>query len=173
MRVESDDDEIARVRQKIAAELAREHAVEPARRPEPADFVWIEDEIPSGARPLGDSPWRWAEKPDHPVYSGQRSSMRSAEGRKQHYFIGASPSLRIGEGDRFFAYVYLPPASLPKGIMLQWLTEGPGEDWQHRAFWGEDVGLFGDAPRNRMLAIQAEQKVESRLSQIDTTPVSQ
>ena len=38
---------------------------------ERADFVWIDDALPSGATPQGDGPWDFVGKPDHPVYSGR------------------------------------------------------------------------------------------------------
>lgn len=47
------------------------------------------------------------------------------------------------------------------------------QDYLHAEDLYQQAGLFGDAPRNRLLAIQAEQKVESRLSQLDNAPVSQ
>jgi hypothetical protein len=47
---------------------------------------------------------------------------------------GASPGLRVGEGDKLFAYVFVDPNDPPKEIMLQWHTTA----WMHRAYWGEN-----------------------------------
>jgi tetratricopeptide (TPR) repeat protein len=161
----------------VKTELAREHAVEPVRRQEPAEFVWIEDELPSGARPQGDLPWRWSEKPAHPVYSGEKSSMRTADGTRQHYFVEARPPLRIGEGDRLFAYAYLPAGSLPKAIMLQWMTGRYFMDWNHRAFWGEDVIPFSGGtagPHNFSMGPLPESgkwvRLEVAAEQVDLKP---
>jgi hypothetical protein len=52
----------------------------------------------------------------------------------------AKPGLRVGAGDKLFAYVYLDPANPPKEIMLQWHTSG----WLHRAYWGENVIPWGN-----------------------------
>jgi len=47
------------------------------------------------------------------------------------------------------------------------------QDYHHAEDLYQQAGLFGDASRNRLLAIQAEQKVDSRLSQLENMPVSQ
>src|SRR5262249_31608306 len=86
---------------------------ESARR---ADYVWIEDDLPPGAKPLLDrsstdqrrnESWTWVTRPQHPVFSGNRASMRTADERSQHYFENAPVGLRVGAGDTLFAHVYL------------------------------------------------------------------
>ena len=57
------------------------------------------------------------------------------------FFTGADPGLRVGEGDKLFAHVYLEPKDPPKEIMLQF-NDG---SWEHRATWGEDVIPWGAA----------------------------
>ena len=57
--------------------------------------------------------------------------------------------LKIGEGDRLFAYVYLDPANPPKELMLQF-NDGP---WEHRAYWGEDLIDWGQAGTASRLAM--------------------
>jgi eukaryotic-like serine/threonine-protein kinase len=47
------------------------------------------------------------------------------------------------------------------------------KDYLHAEDLYQQAGLFGDASRNRLFAIQAEQRVEQRLSQLDSAPVSQ
>jgi hypothetical protein len=138
------DEEIAAIRQKITAELAKiEYAEPPATEaqpaPEPEEYVWIEDAAPPGAQLQGNSAWEFVSQPDHPVHSGQKSTRRQASGLSQHFFTGASPGLKIGEGDKFFSYVYLDPQNPPKTVMLQF-NDG---SWEHRAFWGEDLIPFG------------------------------
>lgn len=112
-----------------------------AKTAERQEYVWIEDDLPSGAKPQGDSPWKFITKEKGPVFSGKRSSTRTATGLSQHYFTDANPGLRLGEGDKLFAYVYLDPADPPKAIMLQF-NDGT---WEHRAYWGEDLIPFGSA----------------------------
>jgi Protein of unknown function (DUF1553)/Protein of unknown function (DUF1549)/Planctomycete cytochrome C len=108
-----------------------------------ADYVWIDDESPRGAKLPADGnlnvAWNWVAGPDHPVYSGTKSLMRTAEGLNQFVSEGASPPLKVGPGDTLFAYVWIDPLNPPKEIMLQWNSG----DWKHRAYWGENVINFG------------------------------
>ena len=98
--------------------------------------VWIEDSLPEGAKPAGDGPvlWNFVSAPDSPVYSGEKSTVRTATGLSQHYFTEAKQKLAIHENARLFAYVYLDPKNLPETIQLQF-NDGT---WEHRAFWGAD-----------------------------------
>jgi hypothetical protein len=83
------------------------------------------------------------------VFSGEKATKRAGSGVTQHFFTGAAPGLKIGDGDKLFAYCYLDPANPPKTVMLQW-NDG---SWEHRAFWGDDVIPFGagDVPGHRKL----------------------
>ncbi len=139
-------DEIAKLQGQIAAELARSEYKEPegqapAAPAQPQEIVWIEDGLPAGAQPQGDGQpaWQFVSAPEHPVYSGAKSSYRSAPGRTQHFFFGVSPGLKVGAGDKLFAYVYLDPKDAPKQIMLQF-NDG---SWEHRAYWGADLIEWG------------------------------
>jgi formylglycine-generating enzyme required for sulfatase activity/tetratricopeptide (TPR) repeat protein len=123
---------------------------ESARR---AEHVWIEDDLPPGAKPVietparRDAPWTWVTRPNHPVFSGSRASVRTANRLGQHYFEGAPVGLRVGAGDTLFAHVYLDPARPPREIMLQWFTGA----WMHRAYWGDNLVPFGrDASTERV-----------------------
>ena len=118
---------------------------------EPQQYVWIDDSLPAGAQPAGDGqePWQWVAAPEHPVLSGERSTVRTAEGRSQHFFTGAKAGLKIDAQDKLFAHVYLDPQTPPAEIMLQF-NDGA---WEHRAFWGEDRidwGKPGTASRRPM-----------------------
>lgn len=140
--------ELAAVRKKIEVEIANvkyddsadEKQSERAAR---AEYVWIDDAIPAGAKPSSDGgvngQWTFVSRPKHPVFSGEKASMRTAPGLSQHFFEGAKPGLRVGTGDTLFAYVYLDPANPPKEIMLQWHTG----QWRHRAYWGDNVIDWG------------------------------
>ena len=104
------------------------------------ELVWIDDDLPPGAQPEGDSPWRFVTKGEGPVFSGEKSSTRTATGLSQHFFTGANPPVKIGEGDTLFAYVYLDPANPPRSIMLQF-NDG---SWDHRTNWGDEDAIgFG------------------------------
>jgi hypothetical protein len=133
----------------IRSRVAGYEYVEPEQPTEPTtsaprEIVWIEDEVPAGARAEGG--WQFV---DSPVHSGKKASKRTAEGLSQHFFTGASEPLRVAEGDRLFAYVYLDPANPPKQIMMQF-NDG---SWEHRAFWGGDHIEWGqlDTPSRRAM----------------------
>jgi len=102
------------------------------------DKVWFDDALPPGAKPAGNgpNPWNFVAGPEHPVYSGKNSSVRSGTGLTQHFFTGAKAPLPIGANDRLFAYVYLDPKNPPETVQLQF-NDG---SWEHRAFWGADKG---------------------------------
>lgn len=106
---------------------------------EPKEYVWIDDKEPPGAQLQGDSPWKFVEKKDGPVHRGDKSHTRKSPGQSQHFFTGANPGLKVGDGDKLFAYVYIDPLDPPKTVMLQW-NDG---QWEHRAFWGDDAIPFG------------------------------
>jgi len=107
--------------------------------------VWIEDQPPTGARVQGN--WEWVE---NPVKVGKKSHTEPvATGARQHYFADTPQRLKVQPGDTLFAWVYLDPATMPREIMLQWNTG----DWDHRAYWGENLipfGTDGDETRIRL-----------------------
>jgi hypothetical protein len=109
----------------------------------PVEQVWIDDELPAGAQLLGSAgadSWHWVSAPDAPVFSGKRSHTQSGMGeQRQHYILGVKEPLKAEPADTLFAYVYLDPKDPPKEIMLQWNAG----DWDHRAYWGEDLIDFG------------------------------
>jgi hypothetical protein len=107
----------------------------------PVEEVWMDDDLPSGAMASANS-WNWISKSDGPVFSGERAHTQSGKGKQlQHYAIGAEKPLRVGPEDTLFAYVYLDPKNPPREIMMQW-NNG---NWEHRAFWGDDLIKFGEA----------------------------
>ncbi|MFV1964398.1 MAG: PSD1 and planctomycete cytochrome C domain-containing protein [Pirellulaceae bacterium] len=139
-------DAIAKVEYDEAADAGR------SEQPQREEYVWIEDGVPAGANVSSegspDGKWNFATAP-LPVFSGERSSMGTAEGRSQHFFEGAPKGPRIGKDDKLFAYVYLDGQDPPNQIMMQWNTGS----WSHRAFWGEnaiDWGKDGSAERRPM-----------------------
>jgi len=114
------------------------------------DFVWIEDELPTGSKPQGNTPWEFVSIEQKPVFSGTTASTRTADGLSQHFFTDANPPLLIGGEDTLFAYVYLDPDNPPTEIMLQFNDVS----WDHRAVWGDknaiDWGKLGTASRQYM-----------------------
>jgi hypothetical protein len=138
------DDEIAAVKTQVAEAVKKIEYQEPpgasAAPSGPHEFVWIEDELPAGAKPnTDDGGWQFVSEVDRPVFGGQKASYRKAEGVRQHYFTDAESGLVIGPGDKLFAHLYIDPTDPPKTVMLQF-NDG---DWEQRAFWGEDLIPFG------------------------------
>lgn len=148
---------IAPLEEQIRDALAKVEYVEPLEvapvtQAEPEEFVWVDDVLPDGAKPeaSGNSKqWEFVSAPEHPVYSGSKSTTRTGQGTCQHFFTQASSGLRIGKGDKLFAYVYLDPKNPPQEVMLQF-NDG---SWNHRATWGNDVIQWGkaDSPSRRQM----------------------
>jgi mono/diheme cytochrome c family protein len=103
------------------------------------EFVWFDDALPEGAPNEGNdgaNSWKFVSGPDHPVFSGQKSSLRTGAGLTQHFFSRVKTKFKLGANDRLFAYVYLDPKNPPETVQLQF-NNGT---WEHRAFWGADKG---------------------------------
>jgi hypothetical protein len=140
------DREILAIQSEInrAVKKVRYDATADTMRPEEApagDFVWIDDSLPAGARAeVGGAnlPWNFISKPN-PVHSGTRAVKLAARELQQVVLVDAKPGIRVGVGDRLFAYVFLDPAAAPREIMLQWHTDG----WKHRAYWGDNLIPWG------------------------------
>lgn len=79
------------------------------------------------------SPWG-----EPPPGGGHRSALRS--GLHQHFFDGAAPPFTIQTDESVFAWVCLDPEHPPRTLMLQWHSGG---NWEHRAYWGEDLIGWG------------------------------
>lgn len=118
-------------------ELIRLRAVSPGSR---AETVWVEDDLPEGASPLGDGEgWTWIRSQPEPL-SGKRAHRSIlAAGMHQHFFQGAKTQLLVSVGDRLFAHIHLDAAQMPREVMLQW-NDGT---WEHRAYWGENLIAWG------------------------------
>ena len=135
-RVRQLEAEIATARQQVKS--APRNAM-----PRVIETVWIDDELPEGAKPFGNGSgaqkFEFVTSPDHPVLQGKQSSRRVSTGLGQHGFENATP-LTITAGAKLFTHVYLDPDNLPKQIMLQW--NGPN-GWEHRAYWGGNQIAWG------------------------------
>ena len=98
------------------------------------DLVWFDDQLPSGAEAAGDGQktWHAVSAPEHPVFSGQTSFVRTADQLSQDIFTKATESLKLAGPEHLFAYVYLDPTNPPETIQLQFHDKS----WEHRAYWG-------------------------------------
>jgi hypothetical protein len=100
---------------------------------EPTDYVWIEDGLPAGAKATSKA-WKFAGDPQ-PVFSGKLSNELVAKGVEQNVMENVPEKLVVAEGDTLFCHVYVDPENPPKQIMLQFHSG----NWEHRAYWGENL----------------------------------
>jgi hypothetical protein len=102
------------------------------------DVVWLDDALPTGAQGYAERDrWKWQTALK---VSGTRAHASvHTNGMHQHYFDNATATLNVGAGDILYTWVYLDPKRMPREIMLQW-SDG---SWEHRAYWGADMILFG------------------------------
>ncbi len=91
--------------ERIKSEIAEVHieetrAATAAKTLESHEVVWLDDAPPAGAALQGNegaASWKFVTKPA-PVFSGEKSHTRTAEGLSQHFFTGAVPPLHIKGG---------------------------------------------------------------------------
>jgi len=125
-----------------------EVGIESAAEQRAVDFVWIDDGAPEGAQLQGDGrKWGWVagDRAGAPSpRSGARVLRRKGAGLNQDYFNGAPTPLKLQDGDKLFAHVWLDPADPPTSVQLQFYAGS----WDHRARWGAGAhgeGLAGGA----------------------------
>lgn len=116
----------------------------------PTDVVWVDDALPAGANGYAEADrWNWITTNPVP-FSGARAHQADlAPGRHHHFFGPAATPLAINSGDTLFVYVYLDPSNPPRQVMVTWLAD----DWEHRAYWGENLieeGVDGTPSRRHM-----------------------
>ncbi|GEM_PF-3106497 len=120
--------------------------VAPAPTNLPNDFIWVDDQIPTGA--FYDGLWNWDTTQK---MSGTRSHTEPVQsGLYQHYFQNATQKMSVGQSDMLVCYVLISPCDVPFELMLQW-HDATG--WEHRAYWGQnliDWGVSGTQSRYYM-----------------------
>ncbi|HEX7448464.1 MAG TPA: hypothetical protein VF306_13005 [Pirellulales bacterium] len=91
--------------------------------------VWFETKIPEGA--VAEGNWQWDnEKLQCPAHTEP-----PAAGVHGHRFHTAPMGFQVEPGEFLFTWVYLVPDQRPETIMLEWHD---GQNWEHRAYWGDD-----------------------------------
>jgi hypothetical protein len=123
----------------------------------PPSGRWLDDALPPGATPQGEDAttgWPWRTTTSDPTvtpFSGLHASESTANGEafSQHFFDDAAATVTVAEHDVIEAHVLLDPDRPPKMIMVQVHTAAGG--WEHRAYWGENRGLWGtDGTESRL-----------------------
>ncbi len=117
-----------------AMDLSEENS-EPAH-PQARDYIWLQDALPKGANASKEAnAWSFVSGAGYPIKGGNQSHRGKYAGSGQHFFTEALPGLRVGSEDTLFTHVYLDPEDPPRSLMLQFQAE----NWNHRAYWGEDL----------------------------------
>lgn len=114
------------------------------------EIVWIDDELPPGARPEAPE-FSWVDDLAL-VHRGSRALLRRTTGVEQEFFRTADTKLRVAAGDVLFAWVRIDPDDVPEELMLQWNSDGR-DGWLHGAYWGSNAipyGKDGTSQRVRM-----------------------
>ena len=134
----------------LAREIAYEEPSDPGSPDEspsnePAEFIWIDDRAPVGStehQTGGPKAWLWLDPTVVGPHSGTRSSgLRAGKEFAQFFAVDPLVPLLVGEKAQLFAHVWLDPNDPAREIMLQWRTKRA--DWGHRAYWGENLIMFG------------------------------
>lgn len=156
-RLKELDAEIAKIDGEIREAVQALNYVDPATLvPAPpvtrAETVWFEDDFPKGANPSASgAPLKWNEKGTGPVFSGNRSLTRTAEGVAQDFWNGGA-SFTVPANATCFVQAYLDPANPPEAIMVQFHTGG----WNQRVIWGNAEKIpFGKAGTVEKVAMGA------------------
>jgi hypothetical protein len=82
--------------------------------------------------------------------------MPPAAGYHEAYFWGATQSRVLGANDKIVLYSMITSCNPPRELMLQFRDST--NNWEHRAFWGEDLisaGTLNTASRRPMGALPA------------------
>ncbi len=112
---------------------------------QPVDFAWIDERAPEGAKLQGDGrKWQWVKSGEQgapAARSGERVLRRKGGGLNQDFFNDPSAPLRLQDGDKLFAHVWLDPNDPPRAVQLQFHSGG----WEHRVRWGDSAHGAGRA----------------------------
>jgi len=114
----------------------------PAPPPTVRDFVWVDDQLPAGAQTDSANIFLWDYTQKAGGVQGHTRNGGYA-GMRQTYFYSATQTMTVQPGERLVSYVLLNPFNPPREVMLQWKVGTGNPQWEHRAFWGEDLIPWG------------------------------
>jgi hypothetical protein len=130
-----------------ATRVATAVQLDSADATKPADRVWSDDAWPDGGSGYAsdNDRWNWIASNPAPMSGSFAHQSELASGLHHHFAVWSAPK-SVAAGDTLFAYVYLDPENPPRTVMLTWCAE----NWEHRAYWGENLtseGTDGTASR--------------------------
>ncbi len=112
-------------------------SLNPPPEPREVESVWVEDDLPPGAKPQMKP--QWSRAAEGPVLSGSVSLRQKSAALWQDVF--ESVSLDVPRGSKVFAHVFVDPANPPSLVMLQFFQGS----WEHRVVWGDaDATTWGE-----------------------------
>jgi hypothetical protein len=120
---------------------------EPVTVTDREERVWFESKVPQAA--VSEGNWQW----DNEKYQRAAHTEPPAAGVHGHRFHTAPVGFQIEPAEYLFAWVYIVPEQKPETIMLEWHD---GQNWEHRAYWGDDkigVGQPNTTSRHSMGAL--------------------
>src|SRR5487761_1130749 len=91
--------------------------------------VWFATKTPLGA--VAEGNWQW----DNDKHQRPTHTEPFAAGVHGHRFHTAPVGFQIEPSEYLFAWVYIAAEQKPETIMLEWHD---GQNWEHRAYWGDD-----------------------------------
>jgi hypothetical protein len=110
------------------------------------ETVWIEDaDLPSGSV-VSEYGWGWSSSGAVAPFSGGKalySPVRAGMHRHLNLRVAAADDLPVAAGEVLYTYVWLDPANPPRSIMVAYGATGASTEWEHRAYWGENLILPG------------------------------
>ncbi|GAB4383167.1 MAG: PSD1 and planctomycete cytochrome C domain-containing protein [Phycisphaerales bacterium] len=136
-------DELRRAEDRLVAEretrIRMVNYAEPSEMPElaPGELLFVDDLLPYSLRPDIDRPWPWTGE----GLTGSGWTIDASDGFQQRFFTDMYPTYEVQPGDRIVCAVMADPDRPPREIMIQVRTVG--NNWEHRAFWGDDRIDFG------------------------------
>lgn len=128
------------IQEKVASLQSKYESLKSSTKWSAPETLWVDESKPPRGHVEGD--WTFLPpSPSTPVHQGE--GVRKQVGDKgsfiQHFFNEAIDGPVNHGDDSIYAWIYLSPEDLPSSIMLQIYSD----DWEHRAYWGEDTFSFG------------------------------
>jgi len=122
------------------------------------DTIWAEDGNPAGSTIVAvGAGWGWAAGANPTAHSGSQALYSGTNtGEHKYVFYNLPSGFPVASGDTLVTHVWLDPANPPRELMLVWQGNSASGQWEHRAYWGEDLfpyGTPGTAGRRAMGAL--------------------